>query len=131
MVTSTSKSFYRRPLSCLGASTNEQQSFFTSDSLILCTHPNFFLFECIFVCFHLSLTKSVRFYRFPSKPIRETMLTKSNRFLWNSARIFVCPTTTIEQKRCQSVLTMENLNPLVKEVEYAVRGKKCKTCQKQ
>ena len=55
------------------------------------------------------------------------MSTLKPRLLINSTRILTTVNMIIgrEQKRYGS-LTMETLNPLVKEVEYAVRGKRTK-----
>lgn len=53
------------------------------------------------------------------------MLSKSSRLAWNSTRILLYANSEHHpQRRHQSVLSMETLNPLVKEVEYAVRGKR-------
>ncbi|CAF3530896.1 unnamed protein product [Rotaria sordida] len=51
------------------------------------------------------------------------MLTLKTRLSFNTTRIIATSAMIIgkEQKRYSS-LTMENLNPLVKLVEYAVRG---------
>ncbi|CAF4334236.1 unnamed protein product, partial [Rotaria magnacalcarata] len=53
----------------------------------------------------------------------ETMLPLKTRLSWNATRIIATTAMTMgkESKRYSS-LTMENLNPLVKLVEYAVRG---------
>jgi hypothetical protein len=52
------------------------------------------------------------------------MLTLKTRLPFNTTRIITTVAMMIgkEQKRYSS-LTMETLNPLVKEVEYAVRGR--------
>ena len=52
------------------------------------------------------------------------MLTRHCRLPINSTRLLAATglITGKEQKR-QSTLTLQTLNPLVKEVEYAVRGK--------
>ena len=56
--------------------------------------------------------------------IERKMLPLKTRFPFNTTRMIVATAMIMgrEQKRYTS-LTMETLNPLVKEVEYAVRGR--------
>ncbi|CAF4519665.1 unnamed protein product [Rotaria socialis] len=61
---------------------------------------------------------------FQSQQKGETMLPLKTRLSWNATRIIATTAMTMgkESKR-HSSLKMGNLNPLVKLVEYAVRGR--------
>ncbi len=53
------------------------------------------------------------------------MLTVKSRLSLNSTRIvFAAGIINRKEQKRHASLTMQTLNPLVKEVEYAVRGKK-------